>query len=69
MRATAINQRQFVIFLQEDHHAVGEFDALRLLRMESGQRRDRDLLPVASLALRRSGAAQIQDGSDETSSK
>ena len=40
---------KLVIFLQEDHHAVGEFNALRLLRMESGQRWDGDLLPARRL--------------------
>ena len=28
----AVDQRQFVIFLQEDHHAVRKFDALGFLR-------------------------------------
>ncbi len=45
----AVDQRQFVIFLQKDHHAVLEFDALGLLRLESGQRRDRNLLPGRGL--------------------
>ncbi len=41
--------RQFVILLKEDHHAIRQFDALGLLRVECGQRRDRDLLPIGGL--------------------
>ena len=37
----AVDQRQFVIFLQKDHHAVGQDDALGFLRMKCGQWRNR----------------------------
>jgi hypothetical protein len=45
----AVDQRQFMIFLQEDHHAVGELNALGLRRMETRQSRNRNLLPVGGL--------------------
>ena len=51
----AIDQRQFVILLQENDHAVGQHDAFGLLGMKSGQRGNVDLLPVGGLCGRRSG--------------
>ena len=41
----SVDEWQFVVFLQEDDEAVGQFDASRLLRLECVQRRDRDLGP------------------------
>ena len=38
-----------MILLQEDHHAIGKLDALRLLRLERGKLRDGNLLPVRDL--------------------
>ena len=43
--------RQFVIFLQKNHHAIRQLDALRLLRMKRRQLWNRYLLP--GLRLRR----------------
>src|SRR3954453_18755015 len=40
---------QLMIFLQEDDHAVRKFDAFGLLRLERGQRTNRNLLPAGSL--------------------
>ena len=45
----AINERQFMIFLEEDHHAVRELDPLRLLRLEDRELRDGNLLPALGL--------------------
>ena len=39
------DQRQLVIGLQEDHHAVGQLNASRLLRLERRQRRRLNLVP------------------------
>ena len=51
----AVDQRQFVVLLQEDDHAVGQDDAFGLLGMKGGKRRNIDLLPVGGLGGRRSG--------------
>src|SRR6202034_2150007 len=45
----AVDERQFVILLQKDHHAVGELDALGLLGMECRKSGHGDLLPVRDL--------------------
>ena len=46
----APHERQFVIFLQENHHTVRQGQAARLLRMKRVQRGYTDLLPVRRLA-------------------
>src|SRR6202044_1711859 len=45
----AIDERQFVIFLKEDHQAVRQFEPFRLLRFEDRQLRNGNLLPALSL--------------------
>ena len=45
----AINDREFMVFLKEDHHAIRQFDALRLLWMKRRQRWNRNLLPIGAL--------------------
>jgi hypothetical protein len=41
----AIDQRKLVIFLKENHHAIGQLNAPWLLRLELVQWWDRNLLP------------------------
>jgi hypothetical protein len=45
----AINEGEFMVLLQEDDHAIRQLNAFGLLRMECGQWRNRDLLPIAGL--------------------
>ena len=40
-----------MIFLQEDHHAIGQFYAAWLLRIKRREWRNYDLAPVRNLAL------------------
>ncbi len=58
-----INDGKFMVFLQEDHHAIRQFDALGLLRMKCRQSRNGDLLPIAGLrrGSRKSRASENQD--------
>ena len=44
------NQRQLVVLLKKNHHAIGQRDPQRLLRMELMQGRDSDLPPIGHLA-------------------
>ena len=46
------NERQFVILLEEDHHAVGQLDAARFLGMKRVQRRRLNFSPIRRLAVR-----------------
>src|ERR1039458_3645051 len=46
---SAVDQRQFMILLQKDHHAVRKLNTLGLLRLESGQGRNGNLLPACGL--------------------
>src|SRR5208282_6412491 len=45
----AIDDREFMVFLQKDHHAVRQLETLGLLRVKCGQGRNRDLLPIGGL--------------------
>ena len=56
----AVNQREFVIFLQENHQAVGQLDALGLSRMEGRQSGNGNLLPFGSLGVREGQCAEKQ---------
>ena len=44
---SAIDQRQFTIFLEEDYHAIRQLNSLRLLWLEGAQRTNRNLPPIA----------------------
>src|ERR1700722_18218755 len=64
---SAVDERQFVIFLQKDHHSVGQRDAFGFLRVKRRQGRNRDLLPLGRLScsLRRVHAAKADDCEDQ----
>ena len=51
MRAEPLISGKFVIFLEEDDHAVGKLDALGLRRMEAGQRWESESVASWQLAM------------------
>ena len=48
--SAAVDQGKFMVFLQKNHHPVGEFNAFGLLWVKRGQRSDLELMPVGNLS-------------------